>query len=412
MKGKDCDNNFQVATVLFWLIQMISYKTTQKCCYVGFVVQALVINFLPLLFVTFKNEYDLSYALLGTLIGVNFVTQIAVDVFSVFMLDRIGYRKAAVTAQFLCALGFMLLTVLPEIISPFWGIAISVVLYSVGAGLIEVVINPIIAGLPKEKGGNIVLAHSFYSWGQLAVVLFTTFALRLFLMQAWRYISLIWALIPLINGLLFLVVPISPPASEEKREGAKSLFANKTFLAILCLMICAGGSELAMAQWASAFAQDALGLDKTMGDLLGPCMFAFFMGVGRVIYGLYSKRINYRTYAVASAVLCVLCYVATAISHNPFLSLAGCGICGFAISTFWPGVVELAAEKFQGGSGAMFSAVAVFGDVGCSIAPFFTGVIASVAALGENAMRVGMIVNAIYPIVFMVIILKLMKSRN
>ena len=390
---------------------MNDFKLTKKCCYVGFIVQAIVINFLPLLFITFKNVYNLSYALLGTLISVNFVTQIAVDVLSVFFIEKIGYRKAVVSAQFLCVAGFSLLTFLPDIMAPFFGIAIAVTLYSIGAGLIEVVINPIIAGMPEQSDGNIVLAHSFYSWGQMSVVLFTAVALKVFGMESWRMVSLFWALIPLVNGVLFLFVPIAPSLEEEKREGVKSLFINKTFIAILLLMICAGGSELAMAQWASAFAQDALGIDKTAGDLLGPCMFAFFMGIGRVIYGVYSSRIKFKIYSVASALLCMLCYVLTALSHNAFVSLAGCALCGFAISTFWPGVVEIASQKFPAGGGAMFSAVAIFGDIGCSIAPFFTGIIASMSVFGENALRAGMFINVIYPLIFILIISKLL-ARN
>ncbi len=390
----------------------MNYKLTQKCCYIGYVVQALAINFLPLLFVTLKNEYDLSYALIGTLISVNFITQLCVDVFSVFFIDKIGYKHGAVVANFCCSVGFSLLAFLPEIMNPFIGLCISVITYSVGAGLIEVVINPIIAGLPKEIGGNFVLTHSFYSWGQLSVVLLTTVALRIFGTDTWKIIALLWAIIPFINGLLFIKAPVAEPCESEKREKISSLFSNKTFIGILILMICAGGSELAMAQWASAFAQNALGIDKTMGDLLGPCLFALFMGIGRLIYGLYENRINFRKYSVLSSVLCIACYVTAALSKNPYAALGGCALCGFSISTFWPGVVELADKNFPTGGGAMFGAVAIFGDIGCSIAPFITGVIASMSILGENAFRIGMLFNIIYPVGFIAIICTLMRKKE
>lgn len=388
----------------------MNFKTTQRCCYIGYVVQAVAINFLPLLFVIFQNQYKLSYALIGTLVAVNFLTQLCVDIFSVFFLDKIGYRKSAVISQLSCTVGFILLAILPDIMPAYLGLCIGVIFYSVGAGLIEVVINPVIAGLPEECGKNFVLTHSFYSWGQLLVVLFTTVALRIWGVTSWKIISVFWAILPLVNGLIFLKTPISPPIPKEKRRGVRSLFKNKTFVAILILMVCAGGSELAMAQWASTFAQNALGVDKILGDIFGPCLFAFFMGIGRLIYGLYEKRMNFRLCSIFSATLCILCYILAAFSKNPFVSLAGCAFCGFAISTLWPGTVELAAKKFPEGSGAMYSAVAIFGDVGCSLAPFITGLISSMNVWGENALRAGLAVNIIYPIIFIVIITRLLKK--
>lgn len=389
----------------------MNFKTTQRCCYTGYIVQAVAINFLPLLFVIFQNKYNLNYALIGTLVSVNFITQLVVDIISVFFLDRIGYRKSAVASQLFCACGFILLPFLPEILPPYMGLCLAVMIYSIGAGLIEVVINPIIAGLPEECSGNFVLTHSFYSWGQLAVVLVTTVALRIFGETSWNVISCCWATIPLINGLIFIKTPMVPSVAAEKRESTVSLFKNKTFIAILLLMICAGGSELAMAQWSSTFAQNALGVDKMLGDILGPCLFAFFMGIGRLIYGLYEKRMNFKLCSTVTCALCVLCYVAAAISRNPFVSLAGCALCGYAISTLWPGTVEIAAKKFPEGSGAMYSAIAIFGDIGCSTAPFITGLIASMNIWGENALRAGLIFNIIYPIGFIIIIGRLMRRR-
>ena len=231
--------------------------------------------------------------------------------------------------------------------------------------------------------------------------------LKLFGEISWKCIALFWALIPLINGLLFVKTPITPPASKEERRSVSGLFESKTFIAILILMICAGGSELAMAQWASTFAQNALGIDKTLGDLLGPCLFAFFMGIGRVMYGLMENKINFRKFSIFSCVLCALCYLMTAVSKNPVISLAGCSLCGFAISILWPGTVEIAARKIPDGGGAMYSAVAIFGDIGCSVAPFLTGVVAT-----EISLRTGMLINVIYPIAFILIIRKLIKKGS
>ena len=369
----------------------------------------MVINFAPLLFVIFQNTYGISYALIGLLIFINFLTQLAADIFSVTMLKFIGYRGSAVISQLLCTAGFILLGILPDIMNPYAGICIATIIYSIGAGLIEVVINPIIAGLPPECEGNFVLTHSFYSWGQLGVVLVTTLLLKAFGSNSWRVISVVWGIIPFLNGLVFLKAPITPP-TEKKKRGGVHIFKSKTFAAILILMICAGGSEVAMAQWASLFAQNALGIDKALGDLLGPCLFAFFMGMGRLIYGIYEKRMNFRLCSIASALLCILCYAAAALSKNPYISLAGCALCGLAISILWPGTVELAANKFPEGDGSMYSAIAVFGDIGCSAAPFITGLVASMKMLGENGLRAGLSVNIIYPIVFIIIIKRLIKK--
>ncbi len=388
----------------------MSYKTTQRCCYIGYLVQAMVINFAPLLFVIFQNTYGISYALIGLLIFINFLTQLAADIFSVPMLKFIGYRGSAVISQLLCTAGFILLGILPDVMNPYVGICIATIIYSIGAGLIEVVINPIIAGLPPECEGSFVLTHSFYSWGQLGVVLVTTLLLKVFGSNSWRVISAVWGIIPFLNGLVFLKTPITPPSENKKREGVQHIFKSKTFAAILILMICAGGSEVAMAQWASLFAQNALGIDKALGDLLGPCLFAFFMGMGRLIYGIYEKRMNFRLCSIASALLCILCYVAAALSKNPYISLAGCSLCGLAISILWPGTVALAANKFPEGDGAMYSAIAVFGDVGCSAAPFITGLIASMKLWGENGLRAGLAVNIVYPIIFIAIINRLIKK--
>ena len=393
------------------VIHMINFKTTQKCCYIGYIVQAVSINFLPLLFVMFQNMYNLSYTLIGTLVFVNFITQLLVDIVSVFYLDKIGYRVSAVASQFFCTAGFFLLTILPEIMPPYLGLCIGVILYSIGAGLIEVVINPIIAGLPEECEGSFVLTHSFYCWGQLGVVLATTVALKIFGEGSWKLISCFWGVIPFINGLLFIKTPITPTAPSKKRRGVKSLFESRVFLAILILMICAGGSELAMAQWASTFAQKALGVDKMIGDLFGPCLFAFFMGIGRLIYGIYEKRLNFIKYSTVCCILCILCYALAAISENPFISLAGCAVCGFAISTLWPGVVELSSKVFSDGGGAMYSSIAIFGDVGCSAAPFITGIIASMKIWGESGLRIGLLSNMIYPLIFILTITRMSKMR-
>ena len=375
----------------------------------GYAVQALTINFAPLLFIIFKNTYNISYALIGVLAAMNFITQMVVDIISVFFLDRVGYRKSVVMSQLFCAAGLILLPILPNIMPPYIGICIATIMYSIGAGLIEVGINPIISGIPEEYGKNIMLTHSFYSIGHLLTVLVTTAVIKIFTANSWIVIAPLWAIIPLTNGLFFLKVPINEPDIAKKRESIFPLLKNKTFLIILLMMMCAGASELTMSQWISAFAQNALGVDKFTGDLLGPCFFAFFMGAGRLSYAFFKKKINYTVFTQISCALCALCYLSAAISPNAIVALISCALCGFCVSTLWPGTVEAADEKFPKGSGAMYSAIAICGDIGGSVAPFITGLVASMSVLGDNAFKTGLGLNMVYPLILVVLVKALKK---
>ena len=394
----------------------MTYNTTRKCCYAGYFVQAVNINFLPLLFVIFQEQFKLSYAQIGTLVSLNFGVQIVVDILSVFIVDKVGFRISAILSQLLSASGLMLLPVLASCMDAhFLGIVIATSLYSIGAGLIEIVNNPIIATLPKdenESGNKLIILHSFYCWGQLLTVLISTLALRIFGESSWGYISVFWGLVPFINGLFFFKTPIMPPQLTEKNKNVGVLLKNKTFIVILVLMICAGGSELAMAQWASAFAQKALGVDKIVGDLLGPCLFALFMGIGRTVHGLYGEKLNFRLNMCINCVLCALCYAVAVFSKNAYVALAGCSLCGYAISIMWPGVVSLSADKVGGGSGSAYSVIAIFGDIGCSLATFITGVIATMPIWGSNGLKAGLFVNIVFPIVFLFAFLKLTQKKR
>lgn len=377
--------------------------------------QAVAINFAPLLFVMFNREFNISYGAIGALLSVNFAVQITVDLLSVFFIDKLGYRRSAVISQLLCAAGFILFPILTYTLpSAYAGIFISTFIYSVGAGIIEIVINPIVASTPQEGGnssGALIFLHSFYCWGQLLVVLLTSVAIFLFTDSAWGYISVFWGILPLVNGLLFIKTPIMPPPPEEKREKIGGLCADPTFIILLVMMICAGGSEIAMAQWASTFAQTALGVDKIVGDLLGPCLFALFMGIGRTIHGVFGAKLNITRHLYINAVLCIICYLTAALAENAYFALAGCSLCGYAISIMWPAIVEMVAKRFPDGSGAMYGAVAIFGDVGCSAAAFFTGLIASMPVWGEYGFKVGLGTNIIYPIVFIILLTILQRKR-
>ena len=386
----------------------MTYKTTRKCCYAGYIAQAVSINLAPLLFIIFRKSFGISYALLGLLTLINFLTQLIVDVLSAAFLDKISYRTSAVTSQLFCAVGLILLPALAQLEHHYLGLCLATVIYSIGAGLIEVVINPIMTAVPDDEGGgSLILLHSFYCWGQLAVVFITTAVIALFGEASWYIIAPCWGLLPLANAFFFVETPIVEPGSDkpqpeeksEKEEPKKELFCRR-FMLILVLMVCAGASEQPMAQWSSIFAQEALGVSKFIGDLLGPSLFALFMGIGRTIHGIYGERLNFKLHVYINSLLCVLCYMAASLLKNPYAALMGCALCGYAISVMWPGIVSLAAEKFPNGGGAMYGAIAMAGDIGCSAAPYITGVVASMKVWGDNGLKAGMFVSIVYPIVY------------
>ena len=368
-----------------------NYKITLAACYTGYINQAVVVNLAPLLFLIFRERFGISYAQIGMLTLANFVTQLTTDFVAAFTVDKIGYRRAAITSQLLAFAGLVLISVLPNIMpQPYTGLIIATLLYAVGGGLMEVIISPVAASVPSMKSaGKMNILHSFYSWGQVIVVLLTTAALKIAGADLWYYIPAAWAVIPLINVAMFSIAPIMQPVSESMRTPAKKLFQNKSFLVFLVLMTCAGASELAMSQWASLFAEKGLGVTKMVGDILGPCLFAVFMGVGRVIYGVLDNRIDIRKHIFINSVLCALCYIITAFSLNPFISLLACAFCGFTVSLMWPGVLGVCSESFPYAGTFMFALLAVFGDIGCSVGPFLTGLVSDIVIKCEPVLRLG-----------------------
>lgn len=389
----------------------MNYKQTRICCYIAYISQAVAINFVPILFVIFHQTLSLSYAQIGLLTLVTFSTQILLDIFSVFFVDKIGFRKCATASQILCALGLFLLAV-----STLWcgnaflGIITATVVYSTGAGIVDVIVSPIIAALPQKNGsGAMIFLHSFYCWGQLLAVLVTTLALHTFGNHTWQIISVMWGIIPLVNSVAFCFVPF--PKSESEATGLQfSVLKSKTVILIMLLMICGGASELAMSQWASAFAQEALGISKTVGDLLGPCLFAFFMAIGRTVQGMRGEKLNYEFHMIFNAILCAVCYFTAVFAKNPFVALMGCAVCGYSVSIMWPGVLSIMSDVVPNCGGAMFALAAVFGDVGCSVGSFITGVVASMTVFGDFALKAGLLVNIVYPLIFALVFGSLIKG--
>lgn len=386
-----------------------NFRHTFYASYGGYFVQAIINNFLPLLFLTFQRNFSLPYDKISLLIIINFGFQLVVDYFSASFIDRIGYRKCTVAAHALAAAGLVSLSVLPYIMPPYIGIIVSIIIYATGSGLIEVIISPLVEACPSDnKEGAMSLLHSFYCWGHMCVVLLSTLFFSVFSVDNWRYLAVIWAIVPLLNGVYFCFVPFPDILSESKGMSVKELFKSKLFYVFALVMLCSGASEQAMSQWASAFAESGLKVSKTMGDLLGPCMFAFLMGSARVLYSKISERFPLSAVMVASGVLCAISYLVASLSDNPLVSLAGCAVCGFSVGVMWPGTFSLAAMKIPKGGTALFAMLALFGDSGCSLGP---AVVGRGITLFDGDFSKGLLLALIFPVFLIVGVILQRKSK-
>lgn len=380
----------------------LSYKSTLAACYTGYVVQAVVNNFVPLLFLTFQDTYGISLSRITILITVNFLTQLIVDMLSAGFVDRAGYRASAVAAHAFAFAGLAGLAFLPDVTAdPFAGLLISVVVYAVGGGLLEVLISPIVEALPtKNKEKSMSMLHSFYCWGHVAVVLLSTLFFLVFGIGNWKILALLWALVPAANLVVFTKVPLYPLVSEDE-EGIPltGLIKRPVFWIFLVVMTCAGASEQAVSQWASSFAEQGLGVSKTIGDLAGPMLFAVCMGTSRFLYGLYGDKIALKKAMSGSALLCVASYFVISLSPAAALSLIGCGICGFSVGIMWPGTFSMAAASLKGGGTAMFAFFALAGDLGCSGGPSFVGMLSESSGKG---LSFGILCSVVFPAVLLI----------
>lgn len=357
------------------------FKTTIRACFMSYIAHAIVNNFVPLLFITFQQSYDIPLSRMTMLITVNFGVQLLVDMLSARFVDKIGYRVSIVLAHLLAAAGLLLLTVLPGVMDPFAGILLSVLVYALGGGLIEVIVSPIMESCPTEnKESAMSLLHSFYCWGHVGVVLVSTLFFRLAGIENWRVLALIWAALPLLNSVVFCFTPIAPLLSgEERGMSLGELFSSKAFWLLFVMMLCAGASEQSVSQWASAFAEQGLGVGKAVGDLMGPMSFAALMGLSRALYGRFGHRVRLQRAMQASAALCVASYLLVVLPGSPVLNLIGCGLCGFSVGIMWPGTLSRAAADLRAGGTAMFALLALAGDLGCSGGPTLVGIVGGAA---------------------------------
>lgn len=378
------------------------YKKTIYACFVGYIVQAIVNNFVPLLFFMFHTSYGISLQKITLLVTFNFGLQLLIDVCSIGFVDRIGYRASMVIAHITAAAGLILLTVLPEVFSdPFIGLLIAVIVYAVGGGLLEVLVSPVVEACPTDnKESAMSLLHSFYCWGHVGVVLLSTLFFALAGMKNWKILALLWAVIPVCNTFFFTKVPIVPLVEEgEKGLSIKELFSMKIFWVLLLMMICAGASEQGVSQWASALAEQGLGVSKTVGDLAGPMTFAICMGSARAFYGKKGESIHLEKFMMGSSLVCVAAYLIIALVPVPALGLAGCGLCGLSVGIMWPGTFSMAAASVRKGGTAAFALLALAGDVGCSAGPTLVGIFSGIR--GDD-LRAGVLIGVIFPVLMII----------
>lgn len=387
------------------------YGKTLIACYLGFITQAISANFAPLLFLTFKNIYNVGLETVALIPLVFYLTQLLIDFAATRFVDKIGYRTCVVSSQVLSATGLALMAILPELLPvPFTGILIAVVLYALGSGLIEVLVSPIVEACPFEnKEGMMSLLHSFYCWGAVGVILGSTLFFTVFGVEHWKILTLIWAVIPLYNAFNFITCPIERLDEDGKAMRPGQLLRLPLFWLLILLMVCSGASEASMAQWASAFTESAMGVSKTVGDLAGPCLFAMFMGISRVLYGKMSEKLDLiKTMSMCGA-LSVICYLTASLSSLPIIGLAGCAFCGISVGIMWPGSISISSQKCPRGGTAMFAFLALAGDLGATVSPTMVGNVSNMA--GGN-LKIGLLVATIFPLMLIFVLLVLNRKFN
>lgn len=379
----------------------MNYQRTLKACYLGFITQAIAANFAPLLFLKFHADYGISLGKIALISTAFYFTQLVVDVFCARFVDKIGYRKSVVASEVVSVLGLAGLAFLPDLCAnPFAGIVACVIMYAIGSGLIEVLCSPIVEACPFDhKEAVMSLLHSFYCWGSVGVILLSSLFFTAFGIDSWRILVCVWALIPLYNIFNFATCPIEHLTEDGKGMTIGQLFRKPLFWLAILLMVCAGASEMSMAQWASAYTEAALGFSKSIGDLVGPCMFAVTMGISRVIYGKYGAKINLTRYMIGSGMLCLCCYLLASLSSSPVLGLIGCIFCGFSVGIMWPGTISITSPRLPQGGTALFAFLAMAGDLGGAFGPSLVGTVTQHAG---DSLQSGMLAGSIFPLVLFV----------
>lgn len=389
----------------------LTHKHTIFACFVGYIVQAIINNFAPLLFLTFQDSFEIPLSKITLLVTFNFGVQLCVDLLAAAFADKIGYRTALIAANVFCSGGLILMAVLPPLLpDPFIGLMLSVMVYAIGGGLLETMVSPLVEACPTDnKESTMSLLHSFYCWGHVGVVLLSTAFFALFGIENWRILAVIWAVIPAANAVMFTAVPMATLVEDGKGMSLKELFKSRIFWAFMVMMLCSGASEQSVSQWSSTLAEKGLGISKTLGDLMGPMMFAILMGTSRAIFGKYAEKIGTQRAMVFSALLCITSYLCIALFPNPLVALIGCGVCGFSVGVMWPGSFSKAAVALPSGGTMMFALLALAGDLGCGGGPTFAGFMASL--FGDD-LKAGVLFAIVFPVLMTVMLLLNKRAKT
>lgn len=392
----------------------LTYKHTKLACYLAYTIVAVINNYTPLLFIIFQKDFGVSLVELSMVITANFGIQLIVDFICSRYINQIGYRRAMLCALTLAMLGLVFLGTLPRIISPFFGIIAAVITYAIGSGMMEVVISPTVEALPGDnKKSDMSILHSFYSWGSILVIVGTTLFFAIWGTGKWSDLCYLWAILPLFAIIMFTKVPIIHFGEDVKKVSYKKIFSNGIFKVFLVIMLCAGAAEIAMAQWASLFAETGLGVSKTVGDLLGPCLFALTMGLTRMFFGKYIERFNLFDVLSVSSAVCVAGYLVAVFSPIPIISLIGCAVVGIGVAMMWPGALSLASKHCAFAGAALFGLLAMSGDIGCCIGPTFVAQISSKMSIYNSPLKAGLLGATIFPVILMICSVSLKrKTKN
>lgn len=390
----------------------MNFKLTKTTCYLGSFVQSIVNNLMPLFFVIFRETFGVSYSEISFLVVINFLTQLIVDALSVKFIAHLNERMVVSLAQGLNALGLIILGVLPLFDALSFGmLVLSTVIMAIGSGLCEVLISPILDRIPGlRSGAEMSLLHAFYPIGHVSVIIVSVVFFALFGKEHWFILPLIWAVVPIIETVMFLSCPFPEGIKEAERTPIKSLFFNKEYLVFIVLMLASGASEITVSQFASLFAEESLGLSKTLGDILGPCLFALCMVIGRLFYGFFGDKIPLKKSLLFLSVMATIAYLLISLSPFAWLSFMGLALAGISVSIMWPGVISLCAQKFTGGGTPMFALLALAGDLGCAAGPLLAGVMSDLfIATGSEIMEplsFGILIATIFPLVSALVLLR------
>lgn len=407
----------------------MNFTSTKITCYISYIVQAININLCPVLFIPLRESFGLSYLQLGTLVSVNFITQLICDILFSRAVDRHGFRPFLILSEILAIVGLAVFALSPEFLAkPYAGFLAGTIFFSVAGGFLEIIISPLIHAIPSvSKGGSMALLHSFYAWGQMAVVLLTSFCLYLFGRDCWQWITLCWMAVPLAGLILSFLVPLPELLPEEKQEGMRQVLKQPIFLLFMLTIFFGGCTENTMVQWSSAYMERVLKLPKLFGDAGGMCMFACMLGLSRLFSSATAKKIKLSHFMAFGAAAAILGYFILSVSTIPVLSLSMCALTGFAVGMLWPGTLVFAAERFSRAGAWLFAFLAVAGDLGSAFGPWFSGLLSDRAAeirvlsdlsarLGmtgeEIGMRAGMAFSLIYPVITLICIMIYIKKTN